>query len=118
MYKESNTIELKAKLIDEVKEQIVAFLNTIDGTIYIGIKDDGTIIPITDSKERDMLDLKVGNWIQEAFYPQPSGLITHFFNNDNILVIEIKKGNQRPYYIKERGPRPSGVYKRIGSSIR
>ena len=118
MYKESNTIELKEKLIDEVKEQIVAFLNTIDGTIYIGIKDDGTIIPIIDSKERDMLDLKVGNWIQEAFYPQPSGLITHFFNNDNILVIEIKKGNQRPYYIKERGPRPSGVYKRIGSSIR
>ncbi len=117
-YQESNKVELKEKLIDEIKNEIVAFLNTNDGVIYVGVKDDGSIVPFLDSKERDLMDTKVANWIQEAIYPYPSNLIKHYFNSDNILVIEVKKGDERPYYLREKGPKPSGVFKRVGSTTR
>ena len=35
MYYESNVIELKEQLVDDVKKEIVAFLNTDGGTIYV-----------------------------------------------------------------------------------
>ena len=50
MYQESNIIELKEALTDDVKKEIVALLNTNGGTIFIGVKDDGTIIPFLDQK--------------------------------------------------------------------
>lgn len=34
------------------------------------------------------------------------------------MVIEISEGNEKPYYLKEKGPKPSGVYKRVGRSCR
>ena len=118
MYVETNNVELKEILIDEIKNEIVAFLNSNDGTIYVGVDKNGNPKPIDDYRERDNMDIKVSNWIQEAFYPLPTGLIKHYFNDDNIMVIEVKKGEERPYYLKEKGPRPSGVYKRVGATTR
>ena len=54
----------------------------------------------------------------QAFYPLPSNKIKHYFNEENVLVIEVSRGDSKPYYIKEKGPKPSGVYKRIGSTTR
>lgn len=118
IYIENNATELKEKLIDDVKKEIIAFLNTNGWIIYIGVKNDGTISPITDNKEKDLMDTKVANWISDAFYPSVSNLINHYFNKDNVLVIEVKSGEEKPYYLKEKGPKPSGVYKMVGSSIR
>lgn len=33
-------------------------------------------------------------------------------------MIEVLEGKDKPYYLKEKGPKPSGVYKRVGRSIR
>ena len=117
-YYEDEKIELKRDLIDEVKSEIIAFLNSDGGTIFVGVEDDGTINGFTDSKTKDDLDLKLGNWIQEAFFPKPSNLIHYFFNKDNVLEIEISKGTSKPYYLREKGPKPSGVYIRVGRSKR
>ncbi len=117
-YQESSKVELKEELIDEVKKEIVAFLNTDGGTIYVGVKDNGEVVPFDDHKDRDDLDVKISNWIMQAFYPSPSNIVKHYFNEDNVLVIEVSKGNERPYYIKEKGPKPSGVFKRVGSTTR
>ena len=34
------------------------------------------------------------------------------------MEIRIKEGDNKPYYLIDIGPKPSGVYKRVGSSIR
>lgn len=117
-YYEDERTELKRELIDEVKSEMIAFLNSDGGTIYIGVDDDGTVNGFTDSKIKDDLDLKLANWIQEAFFPKPSNLIHYFFNKDNVLEIEISKGTSKPYYLREKGPKPSGVYIRVGRSKR
>ena len=117
-YYEDEKTELKRELIDEVKSEIVAFLNSEGGTIFVGVDDDGTVIGFKDSNIKDNIDLKLGNWIQDAFFPKPSGLINFFFNEDDVLEIQISKGTSKPYYLREKGPKPSGVYIRVGRSKR
>mgnify|MGYP000505341556 CR=1 FL=1 len=48
-------------MIDEVKSEIIAFLNSNGGTIYVGVEDDGSIIGIKDDSSKDKIDLKLGN---------------------------------------------------------
>lgn len=117
-YAESEKVELKRELVSSVKKEIIAFLNTKGGTIFVGVDDDGSVVPILDSKERDSMDIHIGNWIQDAFYPDTSSLIKYQFNEDNVMVIEVSEGTNKPYYLKEKGPKPSGVYKRVGRSVR
>ena len=117
-YYEDEKTELKKELIDEVKSEIVAFLNSEGGTVFVGVEDDGTVIGFKDSNIKDDIDLKLGNWIQEAFFPKPSSLIKFFFNEDDVLEIQISKGTSKPYYLREKGPKPSGVYIRVGRSKR
>ena len=117
-YFEDDKTELKRELIDEVKTEILAFLNSDGGTVYVGVEDDGTIVGFNDNKIKDSLDLKLGNWIQESFFPKPSNLIKYYFNDDNVLEIKISKGTNKPYYLKDKGPKPSGVYIRVGRSKR
>ena len=46
-YKESETVELISKLNDdEITKEIVAFLNSRGGTIFVGVGDSGEIIGI------------------------------------------------------------------------
>ncbi len=117
-YFESDTVELKRELVNSVKKEIISFLNTRGGTIFIGVDDDGTVVPILDHKQRDEMDKQIGNWIQDAFYPDTSSLVKYYFNEDDVMVIEVTEGPNKPYFLKEKGPRPSGVYKRVGSSAR
>ena len=91
-YYEDEKTELKRELIDEVKSEIVAFLNSEGGTIFVGVDDDGTVIGFKDSNIKDDIDLKLGNWIQDSFFPKPAGLINFFFNEDDVLEIQVSKG--------------------------
>ena len=116
-YFEDEHTELKRELIDEIKSEIIAFLNSDGGIIYVGVEDDVSIIGI-NNQAKDSIDLKLGSWIQEAFFPKPSGLIRYYYNEDSVLVIEVSKGTNKPYYLREKGPKPSGVYIRVGRSKR
>ena len=42
-FQESETIELKSILQDDIKKEIIAFANCNGGTIYVGITDQGEI---------------------------------------------------------------------------
>lgn len=117
-YAEDEKTELKRELTDEVKSEILAFLNGKGGTVFVGVEDDGTVIGFSDNKVKDEMDLKLGNWIQEAYFPKPSGLIEYSFNRDNVLEIKVSKGISKPYYLRDKGPKPSGVYIRVGRSKR
>ncbi len=117
-YEESATVELKNDLIEAVKKEMIAFLNTDGGTIFVGVEDDGTIAEAFASRNKDDLDTKLSNWIQEAFFPNPSTLISYGFNEDGVMVINVLEGDNKPYYLIDKGPKPSGVYKRVGSTTR
>ena len=117
MYHEKDNIELKRELTDNIKKAIIAFLNTMDGTIYVGVEDDGTIYKPFQEEDKDKIDTEVGNWLQDTIEPLPGYLVKHYFNDDGILVIEVNEGKNKPYYLKEKGL-GKGVYKRLGRSTR
>ena len=53
---ESDRIEYKERLTDDLEKEVVAFLNSKEGgSIYIGVKKDGTVVGI---EKCDELNLK------------------------------------------------------------
>ena len=48
LFRESETIELKEVVVDEIKKEIIAFANCDGGKLYIGVQDDGTVVGVDD----------------------------------------------------------------------
>ena len=95
---------------------MVAFANTCDGTIYIGINDRGEIVGVENSD--DAME-RAGASIRNSIKPDISMYVTlnlKKIENKNIIVIKVQRGASRPYYIAEKGLKPSGVYIRQGTS--
>ena len=114
-YVETEIVELKSILTEELKTEIVAFLNSyLGGTIYIGVDDDGNVLDITQ-EQKDLNESKIINWIRdEAIYPNCTEFVKLGYNKDNVLAITIVPGSDKPYYLKEKGMKSSGVYIRYG----
>ena len=48
IFHESETVELKEIVVDDIKKEIIAFANCEGGKLYIGVQDDGTVIGVND----------------------------------------------------------------------
>lgn len=115
-FKESETVELKLIVTDVIKKEIVAFANSEDGTIYIGVSDDGEVVGIEDS---DKSGLQVSNMVHDNIKPDLSMFVSYRtlnFDGKEVLSIDVERGTNRPYYLANKGLRPEGVYIRHGFS--
>lgn len=118
MYIESEKVELKERFSDTLVKEIVTFLNTYGGTIYIGVKDDGTVVGIDHVDE---CFRKVSDIITDQIEPSASSFIIPTFaydNNKTIIKIEVQKGLKPLYCIKKFGFSSSGCFIRIGSTCK
>ena len=43
-FRETEIVELKSIVMDDIKKEIIAFANCDGGTIYLGLADDGTVL--------------------------------------------------------------------------
>lgn len=115
-FHESENVELKAIVVDDIKKEIIAFANCNGGKLYIGVQDDGTV---TGIKDADATALQVSNMIRDAVKPDLT-MFVHYetleVEGKNIIAIDIQRGTERPYYIAKKGLRPEGVYVRQGYS--
>lgn len=116
LLQESETVELKEIVVEDVKKEIIAFANCEGGKLYIGVKDDGTVIGVDNP---DFVSLQVSNMVRDAIKPD----ITMFLHYETIetegrkiVCIDIQRGTDRPYYLAKKGLRPIGVYVRQGYS--
>ncbi len=117
---ESQTTEYKSdipKKANDLKSEISAFLNTNDGTIFLGVDDDGMFIPESIEKFKHWESL-LSDWIQSAFNSPLNKLITLEISNQK-FAIHIKQGDKPPYYYKDgESFNSKGIYIRNGSSKR
>ncbi|MCF0145223.1 MAG: putative DNA binding domain-containing protein [Eubacterium sp.] len=116
IFQESETIELKEIVVDEIKKEIVAFANSSGGTLYVGIRDDGTIVGVDNP---DDVSLQISNMVRDSIKPD----VTMFLHYKTIeadgkvlVAVDVQRGTDRPYYIAKKGMRPEGVYVRQGYS--
>lgn len=48
VFQESETVELKSVVVEDIKKEIIAFANCEGGKLYIGVQDDGTVVGLDD----------------------------------------------------------------------
>lgn len=116
VFKESETIELKRNLTPEIKKEIVAFANSGGGTIYVGIEDNGTIYGI-DAPEK--AEQQLSSIVHDAIKPDLTMFTscrTKVYGGKQVLEITVQRGTDRPYYLTDKGLKPSGVYIRLGNT--
>lgn len=114
-YLETETVELKKILNKDFAKEVVAFLNTRDGIIYVGIDEKGNICGVDDVDE---MMRKIRNILRDQILPSTEGLCEIGSINEegkNIVSIKVKKGNKL-YYIKKEGRSATGCYYRDGTS--
>lgn len=113
MKNEDGKIEYKRELTNRLKREIVSFLNSDGGTIYLGVDDNRKPLLVSLEEKHKWEDI-LSNWVNTAFYPIPFGLI-EVLPNEPVFTIRISAGNNRPYAIEKQGFDSNGVYVREGS---
>ena len=117
IFTETEKVELKQKFADSLPKEIVSFLNTDGGTVYIGINDDGSVCGI--EKLDDSLK-KVADILETQILPDCRPYVelgTKYIENKHIIEIKIQKGLGL-YYIKKYGRSAQGCFLRVGTTCR
>jgi ATP-dependent DNA helicase RecG len=120
MLREGRQIEYKEKIVryESLCKTVVAFSNDIGGTLTIGIKDGSLKVTGLCEEEIERLYEEIPKAVYDALTPYclPE-ITTKIIDSHEVLEINIRKGDRKPYFIKSEGI-PKGVYLRIGSHNR
>lgn len=96
IFQESETVELKEIVVDDIKKEIIAFANGEGGRLYIGVRDDGTV---TGLESVDNVSLQISNMVRDAIKPD----LTMFLHYKTIEIEEKQSGLiilQRKGYVR------------------
>ena len=118
-FDETHIVELKEILNDSLPKEIVAFINTDGGTIFIGITKDKKIVGI--KTDIDEVQRKVSDVINDQVSPKSREYVhqhVEVMEGKQVIVIEVKADHTNLYYIKKYGLSEKGVYVRDGSTCR
>lgn len=77
LFCKSETVELKEIVTEDIKKEIIAFANCNGGKLYIGVRDDGTVVGVDNP---DSVSLQISNMIRDAIKPD----LTMFVHYDTI----------------------------------
>ena len=116
VFRESEKVELKEIVVNDIRKEIIAFANCNGGKLYIGVQDDGTVVGLDDP---DSVALQISNMVRDAIKPDLT-MFLHYEtleeDGKKVVAVSIQRGTERPYYIAKKGLRPEGVYVRQGYS--
>lgn len=112
---ESESVELKEIYTSDLKKEIVAFANTNGGTIYIGVQDNGKIIGVDKA---DFVMQQIANSIRDSIRPDISMFtkIELLKEEKQYIKLSVNQGVKKPYYLSDKGLKPTGVYVRSGTT--
>ena len=74
--------EFKIKLTDKFEEEVISFLNTNGGNIFIGVDDKGNVVGINGNI--DFIQRKIKDRIKDNIMPSTLGLY-------DVIVLEEKQ---------------------------
>ncbi len=110
---ETENIEFKEGFTEEIYKEVIAFANTNGGVLYIGIADDGQVVGLSNVDDEYT---RITNGIRDAIAPDVTMFVKYHIQENKVVQIEIGEGTNKPYYLKKRGLKSSGVYIRQGTS--
>ena len=107
---------LKGTLPESTAKEIAAFANTAGGTLYIGIRDDGSIAGVSDP---DDVMTRLSNTLHDSILPDVMPFVQIRcieMEGKRVVQATVSVGTERPYYLVREGLKPKGVFVRRGSS--
>lgn len=110
---ENENIEFKEDFTDNIYKEIVAFLNSSGGTIYVGYNDSGNLIGLNNAK---VIEERISNGIVQMITPDASMFVSinlHLFEEKEFIEIMVNKGINI-YSLSSKGLL-KGTYVRNGS---
>ncbi len=114
---ETNRIEYKQQLTDDLEKEVVAFLNYHEGgLLYIGINKTGNALGMIGA---DALQLKIKDRLKDNILPSCLGLfdiILEERDNKEIIKIIPASGPEKPYYVRKYDMSEKGCFIGVGSS--
>ena len=113
MQYESERIEYKSQMIEDLYREVIAFANSDGGVIYIGIDNQGNLTGIDNVDETYT---RITNGIRDAIAPDVTMFVRYVLQDNKVIQIEVGEGSYKPYYLKSKGMKPTGVYVRQGAS--
>lgn len=109
----SERVEYKSQITEGIYKEVIAFANTDGGVIYIGVDDNGNHIGIDNVDETYT---RLTNGIRDAISPDVTMFVRYILHDNKVIQIDVAEGSYKPYYLKSKGMKPSGVYIRQGAS--
>ncbi len=117
---EGRRLEFKAQLplASDIAKTIVAFSNDAGGELFIGIQDNPRKLTGLPEDDLFLVEEQISSIIYERCYPVIIPDITfHTISDMHFIRVRVYRGNNLPYYLKEKGKR-QGTFIRVGSSNR
>lgn len=110
---ETENIKFKSQFTEELYKEVIAFANTDGGVIYIGIDNNGNAVGIDNVDENYT---RITNGIRDAIAPDVTMFVKYTIQENRVVRITVGEGSLKPYYLKSKGLKPSGVFVRQGTS--
>ena len=113
---ENQNVEFKQESVPDIRKEVMRFANADGGTVYVCIRKDGVVLGVS---EPDGVMLQIVNSLKDSLAPDIMPFVrvtTIELEEKPVIEIDVTTGTNRPYYLREKGLKPSGVYVRKGSS--
>jgi len=107
MLYETEKLEFKESPAGDIYKGVIAFANTGGGTMIVGLNDEPDI---------DDAYTRITNGIRDAIAPDVTMFVKYTLEDSQAIRIEVGEGAFKPYYLKAKGLKPSGVFIRQGAS--
>lgn len=115
-FHENEKVELKEIYQSSVTKEIIAFANANGGKIYIGVSDVGEVSGVD---EADSVMQQISNSLRDSIKPDIMMFVEVKLleiQDKSVVEIDVEEGARKPYYLSNKGLKPSGVYIRSGTT--
>ena len=86
------------------------------GELYVGVANDGSVVGVDNA---DDTMTRLSNTLRDTILPDVTPFIQIREEQEDgktIVKLTASVGTERPYYLRQKGLTPNGVYVRIGSA--
>ena len=95
VFRESEKVELKEIVVNDIRKEIIAFANCNGGKLYIGVQDDGTVVGLDNP---DSVALQISNMVRDAIKPDLT-MFLHYEtleeDGKKVVAVSIQRGTER-----------------------
>ena len=115
--KEDSRTEFKEDVSERIARAAVAFSNTEGGVIYVGVRDDGNVVGVSDTDDTSIRCAQILNDNVRPEITMTSDIKQIRLDGKDVIRIEIMEGDEKPYYLREKGLRAEGVGEPEGRAL-